>query len=171
MATNCPVIAINRKVIFSAVSTCKLTLKFEATCDKTPNSPVPDPFLRKIPCYMRITGEPASQAAAYRAATTLALLQSVTAETRPETMPKFGPVLGKTDAFQRHKNVCEAPAIAAFRSLKSVSLGLSNMVGGPSRNRTGVRGFAVRYVTTPPSGLMPNCRTRERMGRVLDGPR
>ena len=26
-------------------------------------------------------------------------------------------------------------------------------VGGPSRNRTGVRGFAVRYVTTPPSGL------------------
>ncbi len=25
--------------------------------------------------------------------------------------------------------------------------------GGPSRNRTGVRGFAVLYVTTPPSGL------------------
>jgi hypothetical protein len=24
--------------------------------------------------------------------------------------------------------------------------------GGPSRNRTGVHGFAVRYVTTPPSG-------------------
>jgi hypothetical protein len=26
--------------------------------------------------------------------------------------------------------------------------------GGPTRNRTGVRGFAVLYVTTPPSGLM-----------------
>src|SRR5687767_4032175 len=26
--------------------------------------------------------------------------------------------------------------------------------GGPSRNRTGVRGFAVPYVTTPPSGLV-----------------
>ena len=25
-------------------------------------------------------------------------------------------------------------------------------VGGPSRNRTGVHGFAIRYVTTPPSG-------------------
>ncbi len=25
--------------------------------------------------------------------------------------------------------------------------------GGPSRNRTGVNGFAVRCVTTPPSGL------------------
>ena len=33
-----------------------------------------------------------------------------------------------------------------------------NVVGGPSRNRTGVYGFAVRCVTTPPSGLMPNCR-------------
>ena len=28
-----------------------------------------------------------------------------------------------------------------------------NMSGGPSRNRTGVRGFAVLCVTTPPSGL------------------
>jgi hypothetical protein len=26
-------------------------------------------------------------------------------------------------------------------------------IGGPTRNRTGVRGFAVLYVTTPPSGL------------------
>ncbi len=26
-------------------------------------------------------------------------------------------------------------------------------VGGPSRNRTGVQGFAVLCVTTPPSGL------------------
>ena len=30
---------------------------------------------------------------------------------------------------------------------------LGKLCGGPSRNRTGVRGFAVRYVTTPPSGL------------------
>ena len=30
----------------------------------------------------------------------------------------------------------------------------NNKDGGPTRNRTGVRGFAVLYVTTPPSGLM-----------------
>ena len=42
------------------------------------------------------------------------------------------------------------------------------VIGGPSRNRTGVRGFAVRYVTTPPSGLMPNCRILSGTGRVLD---
>src|SRR5690606_5671076 len=31
--------------------------------------------------------------------------------------------------------------------------------GGPSRNRTGVQGFAVLCVTTPPSGLVPSpCR-------------
>lgn len=29
---------------------------------------------------------------------------------------------------------------------------LRGKIGGPSRNRTGVHGFAVRYVTTPPSG-------------------
>ncbi len=27
-----------------------------------------------------------------------------------------------------------------------------NLLGGPSRNRTGVQGFAVLCVTTPPSG-------------------
>ena len=30
--------------------------------------------------------------------------------------------------------------------------GIARKVGGPSRNRTGVHGFAVRCVTTPPSG-------------------
>ena len=34
------------------------------------------------------------------------------------------------------------------------SLRSSRLYGGPSRNRTGVRGFAVPYVTTPPSGLV-----------------
>ena len=29
----------------------------------------------------------------------------------------------------------------------------SRRIGGPSRNRTGVQGFAVLCVTTPPSGL------------------
>ena len=36
-----------------------------------------------------------------------------------------------------------------------ISGGFDYELGGPSRNRTGVRGFAVRYVTTPPSGLVP----------------
>ena len=31
-----------------------------------------------------------------------------------------------------------------------------NVVGGPSRNRTGVHGFAIRCVTTPPRGLWPS---------------
>src|SRR3546814_7715948 len=36
-----------------------------------------------------------------------------------------------------------------FRNGRSAQVGY----GGPSRNRTGVYGFAVRCVTTPPSGL------------------
>ncbi len=38
--------------------------------------------------------------------------------------------------------------------------------GGPSRNRTGVRGFAVLYVTTPPSGLVRGGHWAKRTVRV-----
>ena len=45
-----------------------------------------------------------------------------------------------------------APGSAAFPRPTSVTRISSKTVGGPSRNRTGVNGFAVRCVTTPPSG-------------------
>ena len=47
------------------------------------------------------------------------------------------------------------------------------MSGGPSRNRTGVRGFAVLYVTTPPSGLdidfMQYCALSVVLLRAING--
>ncbi len=47
----------------------------------------------------------------------------------------------------------EIPEFWGFRCRGTVHNFKDNMSGGPSRNRTGVRGFAVLYVTTPPSGL------------------
>lgn len=43
---------------------------------------------------------------------------------------------------------------------------ISNVCGGPSRNRTGVNGFAVRCVTTPPSGPDAHQRGRGRLAEV-----
>jgi hypothetical protein len=47
----------------------------------------------------------------------------------------------------------EIPAqLRHFRAQAAGARLIQKVVGGPSRNRTGVHGFAVRYVTTPPSG-------------------
>ena len=47
----------------------------------------------------------------------------------------------------------ELPELWGFQRRGTVRNFTDNMSGGPSRNRTGVRGFAVLCVTTPPSGL------------------
>jgi hypothetical protein len=70
-------------------------------------------------------------------------------------LPRCGPAFDRSEGAQT--------SLSPEASRLQVSLAKSaRRNGGPSRNRTGVYGFAVRCVTTPPSGLMPNgrsCRT------------
>lgn len=61
-----------------------------------------------------------------------------------------------------HVNVTGRRAIAPIAGDRRPRRGLSTMDGGPSRNRTGVYGFAVRCVTTPPSGLRRRIAWRQR---------
>ena len=46
-----------------------------------------------------------------------------------------------------------APVAVAERIGQLTSKGKARVFGGPTENRTRVHGFAVRCVTTPPSGL------------------
>src|SRR5437868_7728716 len=62
----------------------------------------------------------------------------------------------KSGMSVHHHNACGA-IVSTFGRLLSEDgqlLGpkMMNVSGGPSRNRTGVQGFAVLCVTTPPSG-------------------
>ncbi len=61
-----------------------------------------------------------------------------------------------------HVNVTGRHAMAPITRDKRLRRGLLNKDGGPSRNRTGVYGFAVRCVTTPPSGLRLRIAWRQR---------
>ena len=71
--------------------------------------------------------------------------------------PVRGGPLSLRPPFRNCDECCSPSACRQERPLSPVRGGCHDILGGnfggPSRNRTGVYGFAVRCVTTPPSGL------------------
>ena len=85
--------------------------------------------------------------------------ETVAALLRPETLPKSG--ANDRDFRNRRDGIWvgdpkKARGLAPLSARSPFTAVLRKLGGGPSRNRTGVYGFAVRCVTTPPSGLAPN---------------
>ena len=86
--------------------------------------------------------------------------KSVTALFASETLGHLPDNSARKELCYQSLEVMNYPSIPCKRrKLRALSeatniLNINEKLGGgPSRNRTGVRGFAVRYVTTPPSGL------------------
>ena len=63
---------------------------------------------------------------------------------------------------------CSGQWLVTLKSLRCVLRINLQAVGGPARNRTGVHGFAVRCVTTPPPGHPGRRRKSRRRGRAFD---
>lgn len=106
----------------------------------------------------------------------LATFKTVTALLRAETLPISGTIIAYFyDLIQSLKTDTQLISASNLRERRWQIISYKTLItkdklgGGPSRNRTGVRGFAVLYVTTPPSGLMPIADLPQEANRGLVG--